>query len=159
MSSHTTDPVVHAKPSFSSSQLCTNILIIMPSVLWRCWLGVRKGIRPGKNLSDEVLAWLSVWSEMQMTCIWFSWCHCHPIISASENPEWFVLLVPAYPGSPGKKAIKRLCVCVCVLFIHVKQLTFTLRRNQQTTLCIRSICFLASAYIVSTDIHWCSILV
>jgi len=24
------------------------------------------------------------------------------------------LLVPAYPGSPGRKAVKRLCVCVCV---------------------------------------------
>ena len=24
------------------------------------------------------------------------------------------LLVPAYPGSPGQKAVKRLCVCVCV---------------------------------------------
>ena len=23
------------------------------------------------------------------------------------------LLVPAYPGSPGSKAVKRLCVCVC----------------------------------------------
>jgi len=23
-------------------------------------------------------------------------------------------MVPAYPGSPGKKAVKRLCVCVCV---------------------------------------------
>ena len=23
-----------------------------------------------KNLSDEVLAWLSVWSEVQITCIW-----------------------------------------------------------------------------------------
>ena len=23
-------------------------------------------------------------------------------------------LVPAYPGSPGKRAIKRVCVCVCV---------------------------------------------
>jgi len=36
------------------------------------------------------------------------------------------LLVPAYPGSPGSKAVKRLCVCVCVcllfafyaLFLH-----------------------------------------
>jgi len=34
-----------------------------------------------KKLSDEVLAWLSVWSEVQMICIWFSWPHCHPIIS------------------------------------------------------------------------------
>jgi len=23
----------------------------------------------------------SVWSEEQMICIWFSWCHCYPIIS------------------------------------------------------------------------------
>jgi len=25
------------------------------------------------------------------------------------------LLVLAYPGSPGQKAVKRLCVCVCVI--------------------------------------------
>ena len=31
-----------------------------------------------------------------------------------QNPEWFILLVPAYPGCPGKKAVKRLCMCVCV---------------------------------------------
>jgi len=24
---------------------------------------------------------------------------------------WVFLLVPAYPGSPGPKAVKRLCVC------------------------------------------------
>jgi len=29
-----------------------------------------------------------------------------------QNPEWFILLVLAYPGCPGKKVIKRLCVCV-----------------------------------------------
>jgi len=27
------------------------------------------------------------------------------------------LLVPAYLGSPGQKAVKRLCVCVCVIYI------------------------------------------
>jgi len=37
----------------------------MPSVLGHCWLGVRKSIRPVKT-SDEVLAWLTVWSEVQM---------------------------------------------------------------------------------------------
>ena len=37
-----------------------------------------------KNLSDEVLAWLSVWSKVHFTCIWFSWCHCHPIISSAK---------------------------------------------------------------------------
>ena len=27
----------------------------------------------------------------------------------------FTFLVPAHPGSPGKKAVKRVCVCVCVV--------------------------------------------
>jgi len=40
----------------------------LPSVLWRCWLGGRKGIRPVKKLNGVVLAWLSVCSEVQ-TCI------------------------------------------------------------------------------------------
>ena len=29
----------------------------------------------------------------------------------------FTFLVPAYPGSPGKRTIKRVCVCVCVFCI------------------------------------------
>ena len=39
-----------------------------------------------------------------------------------QNPEWFILLVPAYPGCPGKKAAKRLCVCVCVVVLRGKLL-------------------------------------
>ena len=31
----------------------------LPSVLWRCWLGGRKGIQPVKKLSGGVLAWHS----------------------------------------------------------------------------------------------------
>jgi len=31
----------------------------------------------------------------------------------------FTFLVPAYLGSPGQRAIKRLCVCVCVR-VHVR---------------------------------------
>jgi len=27
----------------------------------------------------------------------------------------FTFLVPAHPGSPGKRAIKRVCVCVCTV--------------------------------------------
>ena len=51
----------------------------LPSVLWRG----RKGIRPVKNLSGEVLTLLSVWSEVQIICIWSS--YCHPIISCSSK--------------------------------------------------------------------------
>ena len=31
----------------------------------------------------------------------------------SEIQIGFAFLVPAYPGSPGKVAVKRVCVCVC----------------------------------------------
>ena len=34
-------------------------LYSLPSVLWRCWLGGRKGIRPVKKMSGGMLAWLS----------------------------------------------------------------------------------------------------
>jgi len=33
------------------------------------------------------------------------------------------LLVPAYPGSPGQKTVKWLCVCVCAYYISTAQLT------------------------------------
>jgi len=44
-------------------------------------------------LSGGVLAWLSVWSEVQ-TCIWPSWCHCHSLSLASVKsrlvlPFWY----------------------------------------------------------------------
>ena len=36
-----------------------------------------------------------------------------------QNPEWLILLVPAYPGCPRKKAVKRLCVCVFTAVMKV----------------------------------------
>ena len=50
-----------------------------------------------------MLAWLSVWSEVQ-TCIWPSWCHYHSLSVASVKsrlvlPFWYRLTQ---------------CVCVCV---------------------------------------------
>ena len=89
----------------------------VPSVLWRCWLGGRKGIRPVKNLSGGVLAWFSVWSEVQ-TCIWPSWCHCHSLSLTSVKsrlvlPFWYRLtrVVPEKGPLNG-------CVCVCVT-LHI----------------------------------------
>ena len=41
----------------------------LPSVL-TLLVGRQEGHPAHKNLSDEVLAWLSVWSEVQMICIW-----------------------------------------------------------------------------------------
>ena len=76
-------------------------------------VGWQEGHPACKKLSGGVVAWLSVWSEMQ-TCIWPSWCHCHSLSLASVKsrlvlPFWYWL-----PGSPGQRAIKRMCVHVCV---------------------------------------------
>jgi len=60
------------------------VLIDLPSVLWSCWLGGRKGIRPVKKLSGGVLAWLSVWSKVQI-CIWPSWCHSLSLASVKSR--------------------------------------------------------------------------
>ena len=57
-------------------------MLNVPSVLWYCWFGIGKSIRPEK-LSDGVLVWSSVWNKVQIICIWSSWCHCHPIIPSS----------------------------------------------------------------------------
>jgi len=35
-------------------------------------VGQQEGHPACKNLSGEVVAWLSVWGEVQMICIWFS---------------------------------------------------------------------------------------
>jgi len=32
----------------------------------------------------------------------------------------FTFLVPAHPGSPGQRAVKRVCVCVCVCVLAFK---------------------------------------
>jgi len=81
----------------------------MPSVLWHCWLGGRKGC---KKLSGGVLAWLSVWSEVQ-TCIWPNGCHCHSLSLASVKsrlvlPFWYRLTRVVLEKGPLNG-----CVCVC----------------------------------------------
>jgi len=77
---------------------------LVPSLLWHCWLGGKNGIQP--VLSREVLAWVSVWGEVQ-TYIWPSWYHCHPLSLASVKSRLvFIFLVPVHRGSPGQTAIK-----------------------------------------------------
>ena len=41
----------------------------------------------------------------------------------------FTFLVPAHPGSPGKRAVKRVCVCVCVLLLLMNGELIILSRN------------------------------
>ena len=69
-----------------------------------------------KQLSGGLLAWLSVWSEVQ-TCIWPSGCHCHSLSLASVKsrmvlPFWYRLTQVV----PDKGPLNG-CVCKCVVQI------------------------------------------
>jgi len=62
------------------------------SVLWHCWLGVRKSTRSVK-ISDEVLVWLSVWSMCRLFAygpVGASVVPQPPHILPHSNPDWFL---------------------------------------------------------------------
>ena len=124
---------VESRGTMLNTQTCRLVLLHvygMPSVLWRCWLDVRKGIRAVKKLSGGVLAWLSVWSEVQ-TCIWPSWCHCHSLSLASVKsrlvlPFWYWLtwLVPRKRAviMTDRRKHTRVSVCTCIGKTYTNQL-------------------------------------
>ena len=59
----------------------------------------------------------------------------------SKIQTGFTFLVPAYPGSPGKRAIKRVCACIIIII----QCKFA-RATNVTSAC-RSICLLPQAVV------------
>jgi len=76
----------------------------MPSVLWRCWLGGRKGIRPVKTewWGTGMVICLERYADLHMVQLM-------PLpltVSCfSKIQIGFTFLVPAHPGSPGKRAV------------------------------------------------------
>ena len=57
-------------------------------------VGQQEGHPACRKLSGGVLAWLSVWGEVQ-TCMWPCWCHCHSlslvsVISRLVLPCWLL---------------------------------------------------------------------
>ena len=76
-------------------------------------VGRQEGHPACKKVSGGVLAWLSVWSEVQ-TCIWPSGFHCHSLSLASVKsrlvlPFWYRLTRVVLDKGP-------LNGCVCILF-------------------------------------------
>jgi len=63
-------------------------------------IGRQEGHPACKQLSGGVLAWLSVWGEVQISCIWPSQCHCRSLSLASVKSR--LVLVPALPVIPAK---------------------------------------------------------
>ena len=85
----------------------------LPSVLWRCWLGGRKGIRPVKNW--VVGCWRGYLSGARCRLAYAQLMPLPLTVSCfSKIQTGFTFLVPAHPGVPEKRAVKRVCVCVCV---------------------------------------------
>ena len=85
----------------------------MLSVLWRCWLGGRKGIRPVKT------EW---WAAGMVICLErgadLHMAQLMPmpltVSCFSKIQIDFTFLVLSYPDSPGQMAVKWVCV---LLFI------------------------------------------
>jgi len=83
---------------------------VVPSVLWHCWLGGRKGIRSEKN------EW---WGAGVVVCLeWGADLHTAQLmplplmsLASAKSRLVFAFLVPAHPGSPRQRAFKRVCVC------------------------------------------------
>ena len=99
--------------SHSAELICWSA--VMSCSQQHCWLGGRKGIR--KKLSGRVVAWLSVWSEVQ-SCIWTSWCHWHSLSLASVKsrlvlPFWYPLTWVVRDKGP-------LNGCVCTILTYVQ---------------------------------------
>jgi len=98
------------------------LVLWLPSVLWRCWLGDRKGIRPVKTewWGAGMVNCMERGADLHMTQL----MPLPPTVSCfSKMQIGITFLVPAHPGSPGQRAIKRarvracvrvVCVCVCV---------------------------------------------
>ena len=51
----------------------------------------------------------------------------------SKIQTGFTFLVPAHPGSPGQRAVKRVCVCVCVC-IHMHMFYVLYRKFIQASM-------------------------
>ena len=100
--------------------ICVVCNFCLPSVLWCCWLGGRKGIRPVKNW--VVGCCRGYLSGAGCRRVWPSWCHCHSLSLASVKsrlvlPFWYRLtrVVPEKGPLNG-------CVCVCVCVCHYRKL-------------------------------------
>ena len=75
--------------------LCTYCMISYAFSALMLLVGQQEGHPACKKLTGGVLAWLSVWSEVQ-TCIRPSWCHCRSLSLASVKsrlvlPLWYRL--------------------------------------------------------------------
>ena len=116
-------------------------------------VGRQEGHPACKN-SGGVLVWFSIWSKVQ-TCIW-------PPAADATATHCLLLLVPAHLGSPGKRAVKRVCVCVCVCVCYCAEMAHTHTLDDGRLPCfhsvwlsVRSMTWISHQHTVF--IHWRSV--
>jgi len=92
------------------------IITLLPSVLWRCWLGSRKGIWPVKNWLVGCWRGYLFAARCRLAYGPAASTATQSLASVKSRlvlPFWYRLT----PGSPGQRAIKRVCVCVYYYYI------------------------------------------
>jgi len=127
-------------PISQTTCLCGCILtslvsLFLHSVLWRCWLGGRKGIRPVKTewwgagmvICLELVADLHIAQLMPLPLT---------VSCFSEIQIGLPFLVPTHLGSPGKRAVKRVCVSKSLHFPQpITSLLHQCQEDSSTVLC------------------------
>jgi len=94
--------------AFGLLHLCLYCCVSVPLVLWRCWLGGRKGIRPVKSewwVAGMVIC-LERGADLHMVQLMLL---VLTVSCFSKIEIGFTFLVPAHPGSPGRGAVKWVC--------------------------------------------------
>jgi len=86
-------------------------------VFWCCWLGGRKSIWPVKNMGERGGGHWLVRMEWRPA----GWSVCLPLlIFPCTIKSRSAFLAPAHPDGPRKRAVKRLCVCMCIYSKNVQ---------------------------------------
>jgi len=73
-------------------------------------VGQQEGHLACKKLSGGVLAWLSILSDVRLAR-----GPADTTATRSKIQICFTFLVPAHLGSPGKRAVKHMCVCYLLI--------------------------------------------
>ena len=91
-------------PAHNSFYTCSSHSIekCFPSVLWHCWFGDRKGIRPVKSWMLVCWWW---WSDWSFECLIAPVVTITSILSSSIIQNWDIV-ISANPGPPEKMAVK-----------------------------------------------------
>ena len=141
---------IHSHAQFEDDSLgniqpvkCIFILLV---VLWCCWLGGRKGIRPVKKLQ--------LWCAGMFICLkQGTGLHIAQLMSLplifccfSKIQIGFTFLVPVHLGSPRQRSIKWCvcaCTCVCVwVWLYISKCR------------LHSVCLLCILLFSADDGHW-----